>query len=228
VCLRNPPPGCLFQSDRGSQYCSYDYQKSLQAHGPRPSMSGKGNCYDNASVETFFKSLKAELIWRHKWPTRRQAEAAIFQYALPHSQPTFPGRLWFDLCQSLKPWPSNEAPGVSLSTLDQANIYMVRGKVSAPWRLVQDRLVTSRPIDVGAQENAVQLSWNLWGSLAIEGPAIDLSKQLEEGRSLLIECPLRCFSAKGANLAAVGPPIRIHANKGLVASLRNIHVEVGN
>ena len=43
-------------------------------------MSGKGNCYDNASVETFFKSLKAELIWRQRWPMRRQAEAAIFQY----------------------------------------------------------------------------------------------------------------------------------------------------
>ena len=52
----------------------------MQAYGLRPSMSGKGNCYDNASVETFFKSLKAELIWRQKWSTRRQAEAAIFQY----------------------------------------------------------------------------------------------------------------------------------------------------
>ncbi|WP_222927467.1 IS3 family transposase [Qipengyuania marisflavi] len=80
VRLRNPPEGCLFHSDRGSQYCSYDYQKMLQAYGLRPSMSGKGNCYDNASVETFFKSLKAELIWRQSWPTRRQAEAAIFQY----------------------------------------------------------------------------------------------------------------------------------------------------
>src|SRR3546814_3154973 len=64
VRLRQPPEGCLFHSDRGSQYCSYDYQKKLQAYGLRPSMSGKGNCYDNASVETFFKSLKAELIWR--------------------------------------------------------------------------------------------------------------------------------------------------------------------
>jgi len=43
-------------------------------------MSGKGNCYDNSAVETFFKSLKAEMIWRQRWPTRRQAEAAIFQY----------------------------------------------------------------------------------------------------------------------------------------------------
>jgi transposase InsO family protein len=80
LALTNPAHGCIFHSDRGSQYCSYDYQKKLQAYGLRPSMSGKGNCYDNASVETFFKSLKAELIWRQKWTTRRQAEAAIFQY----------------------------------------------------------------------------------------------------------------------------------------------------
>ena len=78
--LRQPPKGCIFHSDRGSQYCSYDFQKTLQAHGLRPSMSGKGNCYDNAAVETFFKSLKAEVLWRQTWPTRRQAETAIFQY----------------------------------------------------------------------------------------------------------------------------------------------------
>jgi len=40
----------------------------------------KGNCYDNGAVETFFKTIKAELIWRRSWPTRREAEAAIFQY----------------------------------------------------------------------------------------------------------------------------------------------------
>jgi len=43
-------------------------------------MSGKGNCYDNAAVETFFKTIKAELIWRHPWETRRKAEMAIFEY----------------------------------------------------------------------------------------------------------------------------------------------------
>ena len=78
--LRKPPKGCIFHSDRGSQYCSYDFQKKLQAHNLVPSMSGKGNCYDNAAVETFFKSLKAEVLWRQSWPTRRQAETAIFQY----------------------------------------------------------------------------------------------------------------------------------------------------
>jgi putative transposase len=80
VNLRKPPKGCIFHSDRGSQYAAYDYQKKLQKYELMPSMSGNGNCYDNASVETFFKSLKAELIWRQKWPTRRQAETAIFQY----------------------------------------------------------------------------------------------------------------------------------------------------
>lgn len=80
VALRRPPKGCIFHSDRGSQYCSYDFQKKLQTHKLVPSMSGKGNCYDNAAVETFFKSLKAEVLWRQSWPTRRQAETAIFQY----------------------------------------------------------------------------------------------------------------------------------------------------
>jgi transposase InsO family protein len=80
VALRQPPKGCIHHTDRGSQYCSGDYQKRLKQHGFLVSMSGKGNCYDNSMVETFFKSLKAELIWRQKWETRSQAEGAIFQY----------------------------------------------------------------------------------------------------------------------------------------------------
>ena len=80
IALRSPPKGCIFHSDRGSQYCSHDYQKILREHGFKVSMSGKGNCYDNAAVETFFKTIKAELVWRRPWETRRQAETAIFQY----------------------------------------------------------------------------------------------------------------------------------------------------
>ncbi|GAN91768.1 transposase [Gluconobacter frateurii M-2] len=80
VRLRTPLPGCIFHSDRGSQYCSHDFQQKLTEHKMTPSMSGKGNCFDNAAVETFFKSLKAELLWRQTWPTRQQTTAAIFQY----------------------------------------------------------------------------------------------------------------------------------------------------
>lgn len=80
IALRRPPKGCIHHSDRGSQYCSHDYQKLLRQHGFKVSMSGKGNCYDNAAMETFFKTIKAELIWRHPWHTRRAAELAIFEY----------------------------------------------------------------------------------------------------------------------------------------------------
>ena len=95
IAFRAPPKGCIHHTDRGSQYCSHDYQKILCQHGFKVSplgrfcrakspvgqwMSSKGNCYDNAAVETFFKTIKAELIWRRSWETRRQAEMAIFEY----------------------------------------------------------------------------------------------------------------------------------------------------
>ena len=80
IALRGPPKGCIVHSDRGSQYCSHDYQKIVCEHGLRPSMSGKGNCYDNAVVETFFKSVKAEMIWRRNWQNRKQVETALFEY----------------------------------------------------------------------------------------------------------------------------------------------------
>lgn len=78
--LRQPPEGCIHHTDRGSQYCAHDYQKVLRKHRFKVSMSGKGNCWDNAVTETFFKTLKAELIWRQTWYTRCQAETAVFQY----------------------------------------------------------------------------------------------------------------------------------------------------
>ncbi|WP_394343938.1 IS3 family transposase [Falsirhodobacter xinxiangensis] len=80
VALRQPPPGCIHHTDRGSQYCAHGYQKILRRHGFSVSMSGKGNCYDNSAVESFFKSLKAELVWRRDWHTRRDVEIALFEY----------------------------------------------------------------------------------------------------------------------------------------------------
>lgn len=80
IAFRAPPKGCIHHTDRGSQYYSHDYQKIPRQHGFSVSMSGKGNCYDHAAVETFFKTIKAELIWRRSWETRRTAEMAIFEY----------------------------------------------------------------------------------------------------------------------------------------------------
>ena len=78
--MRRPREGLIHHSDRGSQYCSIDYQAELRRHGIRISMSGKGNCYDNAMVETFFKTLKSELVWRTVFSTRNEAERAIARY----------------------------------------------------------------------------------------------------------------------------------------------------
>lgn len=77
---RLPEPGLIAHSDRGSQYTSDDYQRALRAHGIECSMSGRGNCWDNAVVESFFGSLKRELVNRRSWPTRQKAAAAIHEY----------------------------------------------------------------------------------------------------------------------------------------------------
>jgi putative transposase len=77
---RDPAPGLVHHSDRGSQYCSVDYQAELRKRCILISMSGKGNCYDNSMVETFFKTIKSELIWPVAWQTRQQAENAIARY----------------------------------------------------------------------------------------------------------------------------------------------------
>ena len=80
ITMRRPPPDLIHHSDRGSQYCSLDYQAMLKANGITISMSGKGNCYDNAMVETLFKTLKSEMIWKTVFQTRHEAQTAIARY----------------------------------------------------------------------------------------------------------------------------------------------------
>jgi transposase InsO family protein len=80
LAIRRPGEGLTHHADRGSQYCSIEYQAELRKHGIRISMSGKGNCYDNSVVETFFKTLKSELVWRTVFQTRAEAKAAIGRY----------------------------------------------------------------------------------------------------------------------------------------------------
>jgi transposase InsO family protein len=77
---RKPPRGLLHHSDRGSQYASADYQRALEQRGIRCSMSRKGNCWDNAVVESFFSSLKMELVHEADFATREQASSALFEY----------------------------------------------------------------------------------------------------------------------------------------------------
>jgi putative transposase len=78
--IRQPGEGLTHHCDRGSQYCSLEYQAVLKKHGIAISMSGKGNCFDNAVVETFFKTLKSEMVWRSVFQTRAEAKEAIGRY----------------------------------------------------------------------------------------------------------------------------------------------------
>ena len=77
---RNPPPGLLHHSDRGVQYASGDYRACLKANRFIASMSRKANCYDNATMEAFWSTLKNELIHRRHFTTRAEATSAIFDY----------------------------------------------------------------------------------------------------------------------------------------------------
>ena len=77
---RLPESELLHHSDRGSQYASFEYQKLLQNHGIQCSMSRRAECYDNAVVESFFGTLKTELIYRKAWLTRDEARLAIHEY----------------------------------------------------------------------------------------------------------------------------------------------------
>jgi transposase InsO family protein len=77
---RQPALGLLHHSDRGSQYASYRYQQMLDEHDMVCSMSRRGDCWDNAVAESFFATLKVELVYRSQWRSRAQACTAIFEY----------------------------------------------------------------------------------------------------------------------------------------------------
>lgn len=80
IMRHKPPKGLIHHSDRGVQYCSHDYQAILKKNGMICSMSRKGNCYDNACAETFFSTIKCEMLYNKKYITREQARRYIFWY----------------------------------------------------------------------------------------------------------------------------------------------------
>jgi transposase InsO family protein len=80
TCQRQPAAGLLMHTDRGSQYGADSYRQLLAQHGIQPSMSRKGNCWDNAVVESFFPTVKTELIYLEDFDTHEQAQMAVFEY----------------------------------------------------------------------------------------------------------------------------------------------------
>jgi transposase InsO family protein len=77
---RRPQPGLVFHSDRGSQYTSREFRELLASCGVRQSLSRPRQCWDNAVAESFFATLKTELVYRQSWPTRAIARTAVFEY----------------------------------------------------------------------------------------------------------------------------------------------------
>jgi transposase InsO family protein len=80
VAAKRPAPGLIHHSDRGSQYCSHEFRKLLVQFGMCASMSGKGNCYDNAPMESFWGTLKTEHVFHRRYETRQQAMREITEY----------------------------------------------------------------------------------------------------------------------------------------------------
>lgn len=80
VTQRRPEPGVIFHSDRGCQYTSGQYARAAADAGVRLSVGRKGQCWDNAVAESFFATIKTELLDRQSWPTKAKAHKAIFEY----------------------------------------------------------------------------------------------------------------------------------------------------
>jgi transposase InsO family protein len=80
VAAKRPAKGLLHHSDRGSQYCSHEYRQMLDQFGLRVSMSGTGNCFDNAPMESFWGTLKQELVHHRHYSNRQEAIRDITEY----------------------------------------------------------------------------------------------------------------------------------------------------
>src|SRR6266542_4352945 len=87
IAHRNPPPGVIFHSDRGCQYTSEEFRIFCRANGVRPSVGRTGICFDNAVAESFFATLKKELVHTRPWPTIDKLRTAVFEYIESYYKP---------------------------------------------------------------------------------------------------------------------------------------------
>jgi beta-glucosidase len=181
----------------------------------------------------------------------------------PVTKPLFPAGFGLDYAHPVAAVSVNEDPRVKLAPATSEDVYIARGKIPDPWRLGLDTPVVARSVDLSAQEDARQFTWNGPGAFAIDGPPVNLKRQLDESFVLLLDwridkavpgpitvsfgggsidlgnivraakpgtviqtrIPLRCFRDAGANLAAVGSPLRITAPAGFVMTLRTARAE---
>jgi transposase InsO family protein len=129
--MRKPPPGLIFHSDRGCQYASHEVREWLTAQAMRQSMSGTGNCYDNAPMESFWHSLKVEETHGQDFATRAEAKHAVFAYiegwyntTRMHSSLNYQSPIQFErACQAkLNSAANDELPTVSSNNSQSARL----------------------------------------------------------------------------------------------------------
>ncbi len=118
VSAHRPAPGLIHHSDRGSQYCSHEYQKLLASYGMRVSMSRKGNCYDNAPIESFWGTLKTELVHHRRYRTRAEAAREIREYI----------DLFYNRQRRQAP------PGVLVTGRLRATVHAAASRMNITWR----------------------------------------------------------------------------------------------
>lgn len=183
----------------------------------------------------------------------------------PMVSPLFPVGYGLSYGQTASLGRVNEDPRLNLAAFDNAAIFFLRGKAPAPWHFSSDGSITSRAVDVTAQEDGRQFSWSGPGSFAIQGNPVNLAARAGQGAALQIEwridqlgsapvhlslgeakldlskqtraaklgqltetrIALRCFKDAGANLAAVGQPLRLTAGSGFKATLRSVRIVDG-
>ena len=181
----------------------------------------------------------------------------------PVTAPLFPAGYGLDYAHPRAQGPVNEDPRVEKGPAASDSQFLRTGKVVDPWRLGIDSSVSARAIDVAAQEDARQFVWTAPGAIAIDGPPVDMRRQLNGAFALRIDwrvdavkgapvvlsfggarldisakladlpvgapstlrVPLRCFADAGADVTAVGTPLRLSAGAGLSVSIRNILTE---
>jgi beta-glucosidase len=174
----------------------------------------------------------------------------------PVKAPLFPAGYGLTYASKAKVGPVNEDPHVDLVASASEGVYVALGKVPSPWHLSLDPGIAAKAVDLGAQEDAQAFAWSEPGAIGIDGPPVDLMRQLDEefalklegrldaaagpiavtmaGATLKVEpaagpltlrIPLRCFHEAGGSFKAVGTPLKITGEKGLVLTLRSASIE---
>ena len=132
----------------------------------------------------------------------------------PVARPLFPAGYGLTYARSAKVGPVNEDPGIDLVAAANADTYLVRGAVPSPWRLNAEATVATRTVDLTAQEDARQFIWSGTGTVAIDGPAVNLTRELDEGFVLRLRwkidaAPSGAFNVGlGGGRIDIGPQLR--------------------